>query len=63
MITKKIYWSFVFTIVVWNLDAQVAIGTSSQYSSAQLEMRSTDKGLLLPRMTASLGLNYSTHFR
>lgn len=35
------------------LQAQVGIGTSNPNSSAQLEVQSTSKGLLLPRMTAA----------
>jgi hypothetical protein len=33
--------------------AQVGIGTNSPHSSSLLDLQSTDKGLLIPRMTAT----------
>jgi hypothetical protein len=36
-----------------NSHAQVAIGTATPHSSAQLDITSTTKGLLMPRMTAA----------
>lgn len=49
---KQIFFSalFFFSITV---NAQVGIGTASPNSSAQLDISSTDKGLLIPRMTAA----------
>lgn len=38
---------------VLSTNAQVGIGTSSPHSSSQLELNSTVKGLLIPRMTAT----------
>lgn len=40
-------------IAFTQLQAQVGIGTSTPHNSAQLEVTSIDKGLLIPRMTAS----------
>ncbi len=40
-----------FCIIVTTLNAQTGIGTSAPNASAKLEIASTDKGLLIPRMT------------
>ena len=45
---KKILYMFVFTISI--LNAQVGIGTSSPAASSQLDLTSTSKGFLVPRM-------------
>ncbi len=44
---------FTFTIILLSLDltAQVGIGTITPDASAQLEISSTNKGLLTPRLT------------
>ena len=43
----------VFSLVFLNGKAQTGIGTTTPSPSAKLEVASTDKGLLLPRMTAT----------
>mgnify|MGYP000031079237 CR=1 FL=1 len=40
-----------FCITITSLNAQTGIGTSAPNASAKLEIASTDKGLLIPRMT------------
>jgi hypothetical protein len=40
-----------FCITATSLNAQTAIGTTAPNASAKLEIASTDKGLLIPRMT------------
>jgi hypothetical protein len=40
-----------FCITVTTLNAQTGIGTTAPNASAKLEIASTDKGLLIPRMT------------
>ena len=49
---KQIFFSalLLFSIAV---KAQVGIGTASPNSSAQLDISSSDKGILIPRMTAA----------
>jgi hypothetical protein len=42
----------VFCLVAFATQAQVGIGTASPVASAQLEVTSTTKGMLAPRMTA-----------
>lgn len=49
---SKFYTTLFFLTVVISTRAQVGVGTITPHSSAQLEIKSTDKGLLLPRMTA-----------
>ena len=44
---------FLLLVVCNRLNAQTAIGTSSPNASAKLEISATDKGLLIPRMTAN----------
>jgi hypothetical protein len=46
-----IYILFFFTINTFQLSAQTGIGTTTPNASAKLEIASTDKGLLIPRMT------------
>ena len=43
---------FVVFLLISNARAQVGIGTTTPASSAQLDVSSTNKGFLLPRMTA-----------
>ena len=51
--TRNVITFIFFFLFLLNLHvkAQVALGTSNPSSSAQLEITSTNKGLLLPRMT------------
>jgi hypothetical protein len=43
---------YFFIVLTISIQAQVGIGTNTPASSAQLEVSSTSKGFLLPRMTA-----------
>ncbi len=45
--------AFCLGVVTWNAQAQVGIGVASLDNSAMLEVNSTTRGLLTPRMTAS----------
>ena len=49
---KKIFFSAIFCFSI-TANAQVGIGTASPHSSAQLDITSADKGLLIPRMTSA----------
>ncbi len=49
---KRIIFSLVAFFITGNGIAQIGIGTNSPNSKAILDLSSTDKGLLLPRMTA-----------
>ena len=42
-----------FCITATSLNAQTGIGTTAPNASAKLEIASTDKGLLIPRMTSA----------
>ena len=46
-------WVLIFSILCscWYSNAQTGIGTTTPNASAKLEIASTDKGLLIPRMT------------
>lgn len=46
-------WISIFSIIscCWYSNAQTGIGTTSPNAAAKLEIASTDKGLLIPRMT------------
>jgi len=46
-------WVIIFSLVgsCWNSNAQTGIGTTTPNAAAKLEIASTDKGLLIPRMT------------
>lgn len=46
-------WISIFSIIscCWHSNAQTGIGTSTPNGAAKLEIASTDKGLLIPRMT------------
>jgi hypothetical protein len=48
---KKVIVIIMFSLVFLIGNAQTGIGTSSPNTSAKLEIASTDKGLLIPRMT------------
>jgi hypothetical protein len=52
---KKKYWILtgLFTIMSRILLAQVGIGTTSVAGSAMLEIKSTNKGMLMPRMSGT----------
>ena len=47
----KIYIKILFLTLSVNSIAQIGIGTSSPDASAILDLSSTNKGLLIPRMT------------
>ncbi|HEY6503803.1 MAG TPA: DUF1566 domain-containing protein [Chitinophagaceae bacterium] len=49
---KNVVLLFFALVLIGNTQAQVGIGTETPASSAQLEVRSTNKGFLPPRMTA-----------
>jgi hypothetical protein len=46
-------WVLIFSILCscWHSNAQTGIGTTTPNAAAKLEIASTDKGLLIPRMT------------
>jgi hypothetical protein len=48
---KKIILSICIILVNYSVEAQVGIGTNTPDNSAMLEVQSSDKGLLFPRMT------------
>ena len=48
---KKWFTFFSLMIAFWHSNAQTGIGTTTPNASAKLEIASTDKGLLIPRMT------------
>ncbi len=51
---NKLYTFLLCTVIaVTSIHAQVGIGTSSPDASAALDISSTDKGLLIPRMTTA----------
>lgn len=52
---RKILCLLIFLMALWVDEgyAQTGIGTTSPHESAQLDVTSTDKGLLTPRMTRS----------
>ncbi len=50
----------VFFFITLVNKAQVGIGTSTPHASAQLDVTSTEKGALLPRMTASQRITITT---
>jgi len=50
----RLYFSLVFSLLINYGSAQnVGVGTTTPHSSAILDLTSTDKGLLVPRMTGS----------
>lgn len=53
MIKKSIFWSLLLFLAIGTSRAQVGIGTASPNASAQLDVSSTTKGFLLPRMTTT----------
>ncbi len=48
---KKIFLLFLVSLITTNLTAQIGIGTTTPDNSAALDVTSTTKGLLIPRMT------------
>ncbi|MBT4869144.1 MAG: hypothetical protein HON45_03460, partial [Polaribacter sp.] len=50
-ISKKAFLGIVLIGLSFNILAQVGIGTSNPHVSAALEIQSTSKGFLFPRMT------------
>src|SRR5688500_10930224 len=51
---KKIFFLILFTITCQWISAQnVGIGTATSQASAQLDVSSTTKGILIPRMTTA----------
>lgn len=50
---KKFLTATLFTVLFTAAYAQVGIGTNSPNASAQLDISSTSKGLLMPRMTGA----------
>ena len=48
---KKWFTFFSLMIAFWHSNAQTGIGTTTPNAAAKLEIASTDKGLLIPRMT------------
>ena len=48
---KKWFMIFCITGSSWHSNAQTGIGTATPNAAAKLEIASTDKGLLIPRMT------------
>lgn len=50
---KLFYYSCILLFAVSTANAQIGIGTTSPNASAKLDISSTDKGLLIPRMTTT----------
>jgi hypothetical protein len=50
---QPLYILFFLIVNAFNLSAQTGIGTTTPNASARLEVAATDKGFLLPRMTAA----------
>ena len=50
---QPLYILFFLIVNTFNLSAQTGIGTTTPNASARLEVAATDKGFLLPRMTAA----------
>lgn len=48
-----LYILFFLIVNAFHLNAQTGIGTTTPNASARLEVAATDKGFLLPRMTAA----------
>ena len=55
--SKKSFLGIVLIALNFNILAQVGIGTSNPHASAALEIQSTSKGFLFPRMTISERIN------
>lgn len=53
MKTLKIIVSIILVLISYNMQAQVGIGTTSPDASSMLDVQSTTKGLLIPRMTTA----------
>lgn len=49
----KFYFNIILVLSTFKSFGQTAIGTTSPNASAKLEIASTDKGLLIPRMTSA----------
>ena len=45
---KRIFLCFCLAVIAGNINAQVGIGTATPDASAQLEINSNNKGLLIP---------------
>jgi hypothetical protein len=58
--SKHIILSLMTTVLSWSATAQVGIGTNNPDNSAVLDIESTTKGLLAPRMTAAQRTAIST---
>lgn len=56
---KKLFILFL-SIAAFSAQAQVGIGTTSPHTTAQLDVTATDKGLLVPRLTASQRIGISS---
>jgi hypothetical protein len=50
---QPLYILFFLIVNAFHLNAQTGIGTTTPNASARLEVAATDKGFLLPRMTAA----------
>ena len=51
---NKLYTFLLCTVIaITSIQAQVGVGTSSPDASSALDISSTDKGLLIPRMTTA----------
>ena len=53
ILKKSIYVSCLLFILTTSIKAQVGVGTTTPETSAMLEVKSTSKGFLLPRVTAT----------
>lgn len=61
MNAKKLLFSFsILFILNFTVEAQIGIGTTSPDGSSILDVTSTDKGILIPRMTAIERLSIAT---
>lgn len=60
MAFSKLTFSFVFLLTTFSLKAQIGIGIATPDPSSILQLQSTNKGFLLPRMTAGQRLGITS---
>lgn len=50
----------IFSLMAYNIHAQMGIGTNMPHPSAQLEIEASDKGLLIPRISLTSNIDQTT---
>ena len=60
---SKLFLAFSFIFVSYTTQAQIGIGTSTPASSAQLDVSSTSKGLLIPQIALTGSSDATTSMR